>query len=252
MEVTAHYDATWLTSFTWLLYLLRVYKTEKDFCFAEKRPYGRNGIHNWEEGMGISSGKDVVERQGSEVEDRPKALCQSSWFAKGLAKLGVSRAYSVLVRPSASTLIGAGIGIAAILLLTWGSRPTWEVIWDDSSRPPYIHYYTEHLSFFDLITVSEPAVAVALTAFLIGTVLAFFMPVFSVLQALGIAGFMLNFRSGILEDAELGTGYYLAIASTIILMISCKTVYGRRIEDRPVAAIGRIAALSPRATRLSK
>lgn len=204
--------------------------------------------------MDKSRAEDVAGNTDRDEDSLPITSSQTSWFKGGLAKLRGSRVYSVLVRPSALSVAGASIGIVSILLLTWGSRQVLVFSGDiPTFRPTY--WDTEHLSFFDLMKMSELAVAAALAVFLVGTVFAFLMPAFGLLQGLGAVGFVLNYRSAFSESPEIsefGLGYYMAIISTFVVLISSKAAYGHPIGRRPVPATLRIAALSPYATRLRK
>lgn len=209
-------------------------------------------IRVWREGVDNGSGEEALELALNEGKGRRHTPSHVSWLQEGFSRLRGSRAYYVLVRPSMLSIAGATIGIISMALLTWVSHQVMEA---DTSYLPRFHYVTERSSFFDLLTMSEPAVTVALSLFLGGTVLAFIIPASSILQGLGLLGFMLRFRSEVFEDPQLGLGYYLAIVSTVVLFISCLSYHAlhrRSIEDHPVPAIGRIAALSPYATRFRK
>ena len=195
--------------------------------------------------------KDAVESPGHAEHGRRHAHSQTSQPRKSLRRLRESRGFSVLYRPGVLSIVGASIGVLSMTVMTWGSYEVWRVSPDFRSAG----IVTEHLSFIDLLTISEPAIIIALTAFLIGTILSFFMPAFGLLQGLGIMGFIVNWHSAVgdytrFSEPEFGLGYYLAVGSTMIVLVGCKATYGRTFGSRPVPTMLRIAALSPYGTRL--
>jgi hypothetical protein len=158
-----------------------------------------------------------------------------------------SRAFRVLVRLNAVSTIGASIGLVSMLLVTWFTRSDWVYAGFHSVL------LTEHMSFFELLTVEDPGIALFAVLFLVGTLLAIFVPASVLIQAAGVLGLVIGVQpTGDLRAAEyeFGAGYYLGLVSTFVVFMSCKAGYGGGAEARRAVIPGRIAALSPNSTRL--
>jgi len=179
----------------------------------------------------------------------------------------MSRGLAILrsfFRPTDVSVVAGGMGLLSLLMPWMIFTPRFlsvPVPMGGSTQIIAPHYRGEW-GFFDL--ASNPSYEFFLLMFLAGTMLVFVTSFGGLFQAVGLIGFVFEFRAGpdsfasttLLESYrnsfQLGSGYYVALFAVLLVLFVGRQYAWSRSGTRFVPSIGRIAALNPHSVGLLK
>jgi len=150
--------------------------------------------------------------------------------------------------PSPQSIAGATIGLVAVVLPWLACERLW---WSPDMHYFEVWYGVKEFTLLDVVFNDALGLSVFCTVFLLGTILALFTPVGSVLQIVGLTVFSFGFggiglQTGRVETWSLGLGYALGIVSTLVVVDSMVGTMATANNGKPVMMLSRVAALSPR------
>jgi len=179
----------------------------------------------------------------------------------------MSRGLAILrsfFRPTDVSVIAGGIGLLSLAMpwMVWTFRSNWNPVPMGGATQIWSPYFRMEWGFFDL--ASNPSYEFFLLMFLVGTMLVFVTSIGGLLQAVGLVGFIFEFRSGpdwfvstnqlenYRNSLQLGSGYYVALFAVLLVLFIGRQYAWFRSGTRFVPSVGRIAALNPHSVGLLK
>jgi hypothetical protein len=171
----------------------------------------------------------------------------------------VLKRFRFYTRPNLQCSVGASIGLFSIMC-TWIviKYPDWFLIPLGVPLQPFHIHPARNL--IEILILADPTTQFFCMLFVMGTALALISPLGGIPQSIGLLGFVLSYHYyvagyewaawiGTFPHSSLGLGYYLGLASMVIVITSAGGAIRSANNGRPVRALSRFAAMSPSSLR---
>jgi len=181
------------------------------------------------------------------------------YSAKSIPKIvrtfeGALKIFRFCARPNLQCSVGASIGLFSIMCTWIAVRfPVWLL--------PYSHHPSlQSRNLVEIAVLADPTTQLFCLLFILGSALALISPLGGIPQSVGLLGFVLSYHyyltayqwsswSGLFPHSSLGLGYYLGLASMVIVITSAGGAIRSANNGRPARVLSRFAALSPSSLR---
>ena len=168
---------------------------------------------------------------------------------------GVLKRTRFYARPNLQCSIGASIGLFSTMC-------TWIVI----KVPVWLLPFSKHpnlqptRNLIEIVGLVDPTTQFFCMLFILGTALALISPISGIPQSIGLLGFVLSYHYYATTivwggwifpyvHSSLGLGYYLGLASMVIVITSAGGAIRSANTGRPARALSRFAAMIPSSLR---
>jgi len=172
---------------------------------------------------------------------------------------GVLRRFRFYTRPNPQCSIGASIGLFSIAC-TWIviKYPAW--VLQPAGGPFRLSFLNPTKNLIEIVSLADPTTQFFCMLFVLGTAFALLSPLGGIPQSIGILGFILSYHyyvSGLgwapwispFPHSSLELGYYLGLASMVIVITSAGGAIRSANNGRPVRTLSRFAAVIPSSLR---
>ncbi len=171
---------------------------------------------------------------------------------------GLLKGFRFYARPNLQCSVGASIGLFSTMC-TWIviKYPAWvlqpkggyHLIFPDPAR-----------NLIEIVSLADPTTQFYCMLFVLGAALALISPLGGIPQSIGLLGFVLNYHYYVtgygwtawispFPHSSLGLGYYLGVASMVIVITSAGGAIRSANNGRPARVLSRFAAMSPSSLR---
>ena len=171
---------------------------------------------------------------------------------------GLLKGFRFYARPNLQCSIGASIGLFSTMC-TWIviKYPAWVLQPGGGFHPIFLH---PAKNLIEIVSLADPTTQFYCMLFVLGAALALISPLGGIPQSIGLLGFVLNYHYYVtgygwtawispFPHSSLGLGYYLGVASMVIVITSAGGAIRSANNGKPARVLSRFAAMSPSSLR---
>jgi len=172
----------------------------------------------------------------------------------------ILKRFRFYARPNLQCFIGGSIGLFSTVC-TWIviKYPTW-ILQPRGGEPIRLLFLDPRKNLVEIVSLADSTTQFFCILFVFGATLALISPLGGIPQSIGILGFVLSYHYYVVGDgwtawispflgSSLGLGYYIGLASMMIVITSVGGAIRSANNGRPARVLSRVAAMSPSALR---